>query len=112
MVLYVDLDSLPASTLRHLAALREERERSSRHSSLHRLPGHGRGTGDDALRRTTANHWVVSTPPSASPNRHHQRKSQERAPGGQSPPSPPASIGTYVRAAPRASSGGSHAWAT
>ena len=28
MVLYVDLDSLPASTLRHLAALREERERA------------------------------------------------------------------------------------
>ena len=28
MVLYVDLDSLPASTLRHLAALREERERT------------------------------------------------------------------------------------
>jgi hypothetical protein len=28
MVLYVDLDSLPASTLRHLAALREGRERT------------------------------------------------------------------------------------
>ena len=28
MVFYVDLDSLPASTLRHLAALREERERT------------------------------------------------------------------------------------
>jgi hypothetical protein len=27
-VLYVDLDSLPASTLRHLAALREGRERT------------------------------------------------------------------------------------
>ena len=112
MVLYVDLDSLPASTLRHLAALREERERAR---DTTRYIDYQAMAEELAImlcegKRPTIGWYRRHLRP--HPTRYHSGKSQERAPGGQSPPSPPTCIGTYVRAALRASPGGSHAWAT
>jgi hypothetical protein len=111
MVLYVDLDSLPASTLRHLAALREERERTRETAryidyqamaeELAMMLCEGRRPTIGFYRRQLRPHQTDVTSAKSKPR-----------PWGAIAPQPPASIGTDVRAALRVSLGGSHAWAT
>ena len=112
MVLYVDLDSLPASTLRHLAALREGRERTrdkaryidyqAMAEELAMMLCEGRRPTVGWYRRQLRPHQIDIT----------TKKSRARPWGAIAPQPPPASIGTDVRAALRVSFEGSHAWAT
>jgi hypothetical protein len=112
MVLYLDLDSLPASTLRHLAALREGRERTrdkaryidyqAMAEELAMMLCEGRRPTVGWYRRQLRPHQIDLT----------NTKVKSAPLGGNGPPAPPASIGTDVRAATRVSFGDSHAWAT
>ena len=94
MVLYVDLDSLPASTLRHLAALREERERAR---------DTARYIDYQAMAEELAIMLCEGKRPTIGWYRRHLRPLQpdttparvKSAPlGGNCPPAPPACIGT------------------
>jgi hypothetical protein len=93
MVLYVDLDSLPASTLRHLAALREERERTRDTT---------RYIDYQAMAEELAMMLCEGKRPTIGWYRRHLRPARPSTtparvksapPGGQSPPSPPLASG-------------------
>jgi hypothetical protein len=110
MVLYVDLDSLPASTLRHLA-LREERERTRDAT---------RYIDYQAMAEELAIMLCEGKPPTIGWYRRHLRPPRsdttpekiKSAPlGGDRPPAPPLASGP-MRERLYEPPGGSHAWAT